>query len=358
MTHQSFIRRAISQLPHTTWKIVQIGLAGYGLFMIVYLLARLLTGEAWAWVLIANNFVPWWALGGAIAAGIALFSRYRLLLVALQLPILIVFVVWYGDLLWPPPSPAVQANTADPDTIDLTVATYNIRASHSDPYRITETITTFDADMIGLQELDSSHAAVIFSALAEVYPYNYHFKMASPSGNEMNVGILSRYAILTEERYTDRTHGRDVRLLVDVEGITISVYLEHPNSPQHAFSPIDYDPTFHDIKISNLADELASDPRPVIVLCDCNMTDQSETYRQLNDLLIDSFREIGWGLGFTFPAHPLFGSPVTVPMLRLDYIWHSDHFIATDIHVGHDSGSSDHFPVIATLRLPKDTVIE
>jgi len=63
--------RAIHDLFSAAWTLIQAGMLLYGLAMTVYLLARLATGERWKWVALADNFVPWWALGGLAAAGIA-----------------------------------------------------------------------------------------------------------------------------------------------------------------------------------------------------------------------------------------------------------------------------------------------
>ena len=62
-------------------------------------------------------------------------------------------------------------------------------------------------------------------------------------------------------------------------------------------------------------------------------------------MLNDSFRETGWGFGHTL--HPAF-SPV--PLQRVDYVWHSDEFVATQAFVG-QRGGSDHLPFVAKLAL-------
>lgn len=359
---RSLVRRSAVYLARILWYAIQIGLALYGTATISYLLARFLFGEQWVWITFANNFVPWWALLGLIAAVIALFSRRRRVLVALQLPILIAFAIWYGELLWPDQvwSHAADARDENAETsIEMTVATFNIRASSSDPARIAEAIAALDADIVGVQELNATHAAVLYGYLASEFPYQYQFRSFNPAGSESNVGILSHYPLIAVERYTPRpSYGRNLRVLVDVEGITVSVYLEHPNSPRHAFSPVAYNSWLRDLKIGDLVDTLPDDPNPVLVLCDCNTTDQTAAYHSLEALLVDSFREAGWGLGFTFPAHPIAILPITIPVLRIDYIWHSDQFIATDAYVGNDSGTSDHFPVVVRLLLRKDSISE
>jgi hypothetical protein len=102
------------------WILVQAGIAINGLLVIGYLLARVVVGERWKAVAFTNNFVPWMAAVGLLLSLIALFSRYRWGLIALQLPSIIAFLVLYGGLFLPKGSTAQQAGGPE-----LTVATYN-----------------------------------------------------------------------------------------------------------------------------------------------------------------------------------------------------------------------------------------
>jgi hypothetical protein len=102
------------------WILVQAGIAINGLLVIGYLLARVVVGERWKVVAFTNNFVPWIAVVGLILSLIALFSRYRWVLIALQLPSIIACLVLYGALFLPKGSTVQQAGRPE-----LTVATYN-----------------------------------------------------------------------------------------------------------------------------------------------------------------------------------------------------------------------------------------
>ena len=83
---------------------------------------------------------------------------------------------------------------------------------------------------------------------------------------------------------------------------------------------------------------------PTIILCDCNMTDTSETYARLHAVIGDSFQERGWGFG-----HTLYVAAVPFPVQRVDYIWHTNELSAVDASIGPDGGS-DHLPMIATFQ--------
>jgi hypothetical protein len=102
------------------WILIQIGIVIQSLLVIGYLLARLVVGERWDIIAFANNFVPWIAAVGLSLSVIALLSRYRWALIALQMPGIVVFLVLYGELFLPGGSTAQQAGGPE-----LTVATYN-----------------------------------------------------------------------------------------------------------------------------------------------------------------------------------------------------------------------------------------
>jgi endonuclease/exonuclease/phosphatase family metal-dependent hydrolase len=84
---------------------------------------------------------------------------------------------------------------------------------------------------------------------------------------------------------------------------------------------------------------------------DFNTTDQSEGYHLLAQHLKNAHWEAGWGFGFSFPANqPRFKRiPILTPVVRIDHIFYSSHFLAHSATTLSDSGGSDHLPVIAEL---------
>lgn len=139
--------------------------------------------------------------------------------------------------------------------------------------------------------------------------------------------------------------------MLDINGTDVVVYVAHPTPPRNFFSPLTYSDERRGNQINDLRDQLRQESDPVLVLCDCNMTDQSDDYRAMNDLLDDSFREAGTRMGFTFPATFRSYGRFLPYLVRIDYIWHSDQFVALDARVADNSGTSDHRPVIAELSL-------
>jgi vancomycin resistance protein VanJ len=335
------------RLLRLVWRLLQIGIALYGLAVIVYLGARLTVGEDWNLVGFANNFTPWLLWAGFILGLVGLFSRYRRGLILLQLPGVIAFGVLYGHLLWPPGTGSATSGPA------LTVATFNVR-HHSDAEETTAVLADLEADVIGIQELYETHAAIIQADLSDRYPYQVLYPKVyfdeGPYPYLDGVGLISRYPVIGGEVFNLEPETiRHLRVVIDVEGTPVTVFVLHPDNPVF-FPPWQYDPARRSDKLAILRERIAAETNPVIVLCDCNLTDQSDDYRALDDLLNDAFDEVGWGMGFT--ASPrLKWLPPTV---RIDYVWHSDAFTAQDAYVGDDHGDSDHYPVIAELALNAD----
>lgn len=348
-THDPVPRPIRARLLLAGWHVMRAGVLLYGLNMCGYVLARATIGERWNVVAFANNFVPWWAFGGAVTAGIALVSRRRWLLVPPNVPIIVLFVVNYGYLLVPRASEAGPANRGP----TLTAATYNVIASQSDPVRVVDVIGDLDADIAGLQELGPRHATRIDEVLAARYPYRVLYPMLPVHG----VGLLSRYPVIEHSVFRPFPDSMlHLRAVLDVDGSRVTVYVVHPSPPRDVLLPFTYNDARRNTEITILREDyLEAEHGPLIVLGDFNMSDQSTPYRQVDVLLTDAFREAGHGLGFSFPdsQRSLFGG---LPLLlRIDYIWHSAHFSALDARVGHDSGTSDHRPVTAVLALSSES---
>ncbi len=329
------------RLLAAAWRLAQAGIAVYGLLTIAYLLARLTVGERWNAVAWANNFVPWLALGSLIAAVAALPSRRRWALLALHAPMLAAFVLLYGELLLPRRG-VVQARSGH----EFTAATYNILSKHSEPARVLDVIRAMDADIVGLQEVGPRHVATLQAALAEDYPYQVWYPRLPVHG----VGLLSRYPIREEALFYPLPDSMlHLRAVVEVEGAPVTVFVAHPRPPR-GLLPFIYDDAGRDIELADLRARVEAERGPVLVLCDCNMSDQSDAYRALAGVLHDAFREAGWGMDFSFPNRP--GDEGRgLRLVRIDYVWHDDHFAALEARTWPDAGTSDHRPVVARLAL-------
>jgi endonuclease/exonuclease/phosphatase family metal-dependent hydrolase len=85
---------------------------------------------------------------------------------------------------------------------------------------------------------------------------------------------------------------------------------------------------------------------PMLIVGDMNMSDEFAEYNMLAARLIDSYMQAGDGLGYTFPNLTLAPLP---PMLRLDYIFHTDDFHSIESVILDAGDASDHSVVMSTL---------
>jgi endonuclease/exonuclease/phosphatase (EEP) superfamily protein YafD len=99
-----------------------------------------------------------------------------------------------------------------------------------------------------------------------------------------------------------------------------------------------------------LEEEILLESGPVIVAGDFNVTPHSQMYLLLSRHLRNAHDEAGSGLGFTFPAAArALGIVPLVPLVRIDHVFVSGHFLALSAGTIADAGGSDHRPVYAEL---------
>ncbi len=232
--------------------------------------------------------------------------------------------------------------------------TYNLGNGMADPNRLVATLRASTADLIGLQELETAQAEAIARQLGDLFPH----QVLHPVGFA-GKGLLSRYPILEQEQLHLSPDRPDLRVVIDVDGAPVTVIVAHPRPPRVRLTGMVFDPVTRD-QIDGLARLAVSGP-PSIVVGDFNMTARHGRYADWISVgLIDAFRAIRRG-GATLPVRVgrsvrmkdrLAGFPL-LPLVRVDYIWHTDHLVAQAAWLGDDAGS-DHLPVLARLALKSD----
>lgn len=273
---------------------------------------------------------------------VSIWQRHWPSLLKLGIPT-IAFVVLFGRLFWPSFSSVAEDNKQP-----LTVMSFNVLYSNKAHKAIVQSIQVASPDLIGFQELTQASAKEIVKALESEYPYH----TLKPLGKKSAVGLLSRFPIETVEWFPLPPLDHALHTTVNVAGNRVHVFVVHLSAnqffdyPASQFVPLVIERYGRRAaEVTRLTEEFADLDEPILLMCDCNLTDTSEAYARLDLLLNDSFREVGWGFGHTF--HP----PVApIPIQRIDYVWHSDEFAAVQAFVGQDGGS-DHLPVVAKLRL-------
>jgi endonuclease/exonuclease/phosphatase (EEP) superfamily protein YafD len=219
---------------------------------------------------------------------------------------------------------------------------YNIWGWNPEPEAMVKLIKQEQPDILLLQEVTPRLARLLSSELTDLYPNGRLHVAYDPDIGQV---ILSRYPLTPVEEGSYRK-GRTQKVLANTPHGDIAVWNTHP------VHPLPWRQQYR--QISALVEDIAVTNQPLLVGGDFNTTDQSETYRMINQYLHNAHWETGWGFGFSFPStdRPLRGKLPLPAMVRIDHIFYSDHFFAHSARTLAEAGGSDHFPVVAELSRP------
>jgi vancomycin resistance protein VanJ len=304
--------------------------------LVAWSLARLYPGDRWLLVRLGNYFSPWLFMGLAPALMIALLAR-RPWLTRGVLLLGLVFGVRYWPLL-APRLPLLQAET---NARQLQVMTFNVNYANRNAAAIAELIRAESPDLIAMQELTEDLAVLLQAELSPDYPY-FLF------GNSWGMtGLISRYPLQAQSVPPVVRHTR--RAMVGTPGGPVTVWNVHLST---AISRRGWES--QKVMAAAIAEEIDQVSGPLIVLGDFNTTDQTENYRLVAERLTDTHWVVGRGFGFTFPdaRRPMNGSISLLlrPLVRIDHVFVSQHFLPQEVHLAPPGYGSDHRPVLATLR--------
>lgn len=279
---------------------------------------------------------------------LAALARRRATWFALLIVTLLFLGLFGGDLM--PPSPVVRAGD---DAPTLTVMTYNVLFANTDAAPIATNISQAAPDLVAFQELTPLLAQQLEREIGSRYPYRTPLHAANCHAE---VAIWSYYPLQVESVDED-VLCRVRSVLVNFAGQTVRVVDIHA-WPFTGLDQASIERSFdwRREQITLILDTVEGQPEPLILLGDLNSTPTHEIYHTLSAHLVDAFREAGWGLGHTFPTTGgrFWGVPYPDRLVRIDHIFHSDEWRAETAWVGEWDGFSDHLPVVARLRLPRD----
>jgi len=330
----------------------------YVLLVLVYWLLRWFAGDRWWWLAFLNNFAIWYFLPLAVFVPLVLLARSRRGLLIL-LPVAALAAI----TLAPYYVVGARAQAAGPS---LRVVTFNVWGGNgtlvADHYnRVADWLREVDADVIIMQEVPPSQRTREdgFLGLGERYPE----QIALDTDEWTNV-ILTRLPVVVQESHNmTETQPRYQRIVVEFGGEQIAIYSVHTMLPvgpnPHIEVPIRslyesvflrYDETLRNWQLDYLLDQLENETLPYIVAGDFNTSDQTIAYTRLAAQMYDSFREVGAGFRATWPLAAVRGDAWAwiPPLVRIDYIWHSEGWVAQTAARGPALGS-DHLPMMATL---------
>ncbi len=327
----------------------------YLFVMIVYLVLRLTVGDGDTRLSMINSFAYFLFIPLPVLLILAVLGRSRITFFRL-LPALLALVIWIGPRFIPKPIVAASGEK------NIRVYTANTWSRNALPDLLASRLRETGADILCLAEITPEFAVQRLPQLEDLYPYQSIQHDTTRGGDNFT---LSRYPIISSE-YVELgipDVPAPVRVVVDVDGQLIAVYTTHLAWPIDEESMktsgfdfymkvvIGFDDRIRNHQIDNLLAYLKKEPYPYIVAGDFNTSDSSVTYNKLAAAMHDSFAEGGSGLGGSWPVAHVRGLPLWLPpLIRIDYIWHSDGLRTIRAWQGAETGS-DHLPLLADLAL-------
>lgn len=308
----------------------------YGLNTTLYLVLRAIVGERWGIVGLFNSYLHLLILPAVIFLPLSLLMRRRWLVIELAAPFFF-FISTYGTQFLPR---SINVPAASPR---LKVLSFNLKKDNPYYGYAVQIIRDSGADVVALQELGIGMADVFGNQFGELYPYRAFHPQSDFSGQ----GILSRYPLSSDEYWQINLGHQQIQ--IDWNGQPITFFNVHA---VHPLRGLRFDGQSRTEEVDEILRRAQSATHPFLIAGDFNMTNLSDDYTHVAARYGDSYAEVGWGMGFGFPNFDYaFHINYLPPLARIDYIFHDTHFQPIEMHVGTDSGGSDHFPVYATFAL-------
>lgn len=324
-------------------------LAGLYLALLAASSAAVLLGSAReGWTALLRELLPLLYMPLPVMLAPALCWHPRAALVALP-AFAVVFVAVYGPRSLIGGTPARTGPA-------LRVFSLNVGASRRNdhPDAVARAVRATSPDVVCLVEAPDWVRQAVIGQIGDLYPF-------SASSDE--IMVLSRSPVIDQQRDFLPVGAHDslqVSVALDRRLIDLTVvhllradeYRGLRSGPRSLLSTIrSFSAGERDDAIGRLIAQARAEPGAKMLAGDFNMTPTSLAHAALRQVLRDAFAESGWGPGHTYPTSfgPI-GPGISLPLIRIDYIWYSDELFATSAWVGPDSGS-DHRPVIADLTL-------
>jgi endonuclease/exonuclease/phosphatase (EEP) superfamily protein YafD len=305
----------------------------FGTLVLAGLVLRGAVGDALLVTRYTGYVMPWLVLALVPGAALAARGGRRWLAAILSLGAALVAVHHASLFRYRPP-------IATPSSaLPLRVVSYNTWSLNGDDARIAGVVLELRPDVLLLQEISPE----VFQRVLERLRARESQLHASYDPGLMQA-VVSRHPV--EPRPSLRHKGQAQHVVVRSPAGPIAVYNVHPlrsGGWQQRYGQV----------AALLEEEILLESGPVLVGGDFNVTPQSQMYLLLSRHLRNAHEEAGSGLGFTFPSSAVraLGLLPLTPLLRIDHVFVSGHFLALRAGTVGDSGGSDHRPVFAELAL-------
>ncbi|MDQ4045645.1 MAG: endonuclease/exonuclease/phosphatase family protein [Chloroflexota bacterium] len=236
----------------------------------------------------------------------------------------------------------------------VTVATMNVGNGMAPDAQLVKVAREMQPDILAFEELNRRQAEHLAEKLADIWPHQFSFG----DGYEGR-GIFSRLPLLRQEMLRITSDRPDGLVEVELDGQPLTIIVAHPRPPKLKGRTLEMSYSSYR-QLLRLAD-LAMERSPAVLLGDFTVRPADGVYERLRKRgLVDAFTESGEGPERTFPVRVAneirpFGRRTvkvkTLPVFRVDYIWHTPDIRSVATWVGTDTGS-DHLPVMSRLAIP------
>ncbi len=238
--------------------------------------------------------------------------------------------LWLGD--------GTTTAAAAPAGVPLRVASANVLAANLTPGRVLAFVRAADADLVVLVDAQGDRWREVLAAIGALYPHRTpeSWRAGAP------VLLFSRYPIL-RDRVVRPLEGRRPYLLAEITvgGRTVTVAAVHPSSPSPSEAA---DSHRRNLELAYIAESIEGADRPVIVAGDFNTSPWSPHFRDLT--AATGLRNAAEGHGY-IGTWPRWFWPARIP---IDHVLVKGLVAVATVARGRAIGS-DHFPIIADLRL-------
>lgn len=340
-------------------------------------IAALLLSQSYISVFI-NPVRLWWAnLFGLLFIPLAFLNLFLLVWalfrrsMTFMIPLVALVPAWFiaglyyqkGEVL-PPPS------DNDVKIVSYNVGRFGASKEKMAPEQCADSVVALlkgeKADIICLQEFyldDISNVNKWLSGRFKGYYVDYYV-YPLPDGCFGNV-ILSRYKFKEKGKiefdnsanlaiYGDCTiNGQDLRIYnchfqsynLSLPHLVKSVRKDYREAMKYTEEKMKFSVPVRARQVDTVLRHIEDCPLEAVVTGDFNDTPLSYTYRRMSKGRNDSFCKAGHGFGATFYA--------LKPLLRIDYVLGPERFDVVD-HEVVNKRFSDHYPVMAKIRIAKD----
>lgn len=238
---------------------------------------------------------------------------------------------------------------------NIRLLTYNVHNFNIDgwakqdsiPQKIKRFITAENPDIVFFQE---------YYDIKDVHYENYPYKYFSSDRVEAEMAIFSKYPIINEKSLDFPNTGNDViyadivvykdtlrvfNMHLQSHGIPSQFIKRYPAQNKNIFRNVGIGLMKQQEQVEIVLDEIRKSPYKSLIAGDSNNSVFSYTYRELNKVYKDAFREAGHGLGRSFFFNYI---PIRMDWILVDPEITVNNFKTYDIHY------SDHFPISAKFE--------